>query len=220
MSIVGTPQYVFSFGTGAPGSPRSLTITPPTNGNSLLVVINNGGASGTRALTANAGAVTFELDYTSTNSGAHEFYRANNIATGPSSIEYSWDGGGSAFVEAWVFEVQNLAASPLQDTNAEQHFLAESGDVTLDSSTANAIAIAAMFLFDSRDVTASGPNVARVGSGSTTQDCLYSTDLGAAGSKNIGGTWTGTVQAHFAGVVYEIAAAAPPAGATVAWFVA
>jgi hypothetical protein len=216
MSIVGTPQYVFSFGA----SPRSLTISPPTNGNSLLVVINNGGATGTRALTANSGAVSFTLDYTSTNSGAHEFYRANNIATGPSSIEYSWDGGGSSFVEAFVFEVQNLAAAAPQDTNAEQHFAAEAGDVTLDSSTANAIAIAAMYLFDSRDVTASGPNVARVGSGSTVQDCLYSTDLGAAGSKNIGGTWTSGVQAHFAGVVYEIAAGGGGNGAAVAWFVA
>ena len=210
-------EVASSFGA----SPRtSAGFAAPTAGRSFLVAVTTSGGevldTASPSLTDSAGN-TYVLDgYMQVGGGGTSsttaIFRCQTISGAPTTWTFTWTGGSSA-VYFFGIEVSGLKAAP---------FLRISSVATaygLDSSTAyttvqaNELAFGRLLSGGSAFVGVGGMTV-QDDVAETYSNSIYNADLGAAGSKTLGATWTGSQTWKQQLAFYDTAAAAA-AGAVI-----
>jgi hypothetical protein len=188
---------------GFGGSPRTCTLpgSAPASGNDWVIVLDPGGSTGTKTVSC-SGCPTFTLDYTAASTADEEYFSGTNITNAPTAFTYTFSGGGSAFVAFWVIEFDDLGAFQAGSGVFESHLGATSGNYTVSPSTNDAYAMGFVRFTATQTCTPTGTNAAINPTGAIDIGLLYSSDLDASGSKDIGCTWGSTSSGEFSGVVY------------------
>jgi hypothetical protein len=184
-TIVGTPQKGLESAFGA--SPRSTTITAPTSGNSLALIVATGANVALDSLSCGNGTATRLYSYTRVNGGAViEFWIVTNITNSPTTVVGAWTGSNNVL---YVDKVE--FAGIIEQHNTQEGGVDGSGDTSLGPSltsiSSSVGAIGDVYFTASRTLTAA-TGLSTLPGSSTTSHMVYSDNLGAAGSYVIGGT--------------------------------
>lgn len=195
----------------------TYTITAVTSGNTVLVMFSLASGNTPIVSVTDSQSNTYTEDFTSTgpNGETVYFYRASNVTNAPTSVTVDWT--GNAIVTANIFEVSGLTnSSPLDATVADaSNFTSTSTPSKSITTTADNDAVfARLILLGSRTITPDAGWSQLPASGSSFDFVLYDNDVGATGSKTVGGTLGSSVAGRWSIVSYKAAAlstAAKPA---------
>lgn len=185
-----------------------------TSGSSVIVYMRDGydpdSLSNFATVTDNQ-SNTYIMEWASTNYDGlpSAWFRCHGITNAPTSLTITWPGGGSRNVNCAYFEVSGLASSAVSDFGrSEQAF----GTSITDSLTAvGASACGLAYIDPSRDITPQSGFTREPATGSGREIAMYDADMGAAGSKTFGATWTGDANVVMWSMIYESASSGPAA---------
>lgn len=138
------------------------------------------------------------------------WFRCHNITNAPTSLTVNWPGGGSRNVNCAYWEVSSLANAAPDDgpIRTEQPF-GESISASLTADAASACGLA--YIDSGRDITPQSGFSREPTTGSSREIVMYDEDMGAAGSKTFGATWTGGANVVMWSILYAAAGGGPAA---------
>ena len=206
--------------TGSTGTTSTASITAPTVGNTLLVMVTIPTASAPVTTFTDNLSNTYTLDHSGGGlfgSLTCYFYRKSNIANAPTSLSVT--GTSGSFTATFeVVEVAGMdSASPLVSTVAKTDLSGGNAQVshTASVTTTNSNDFVALFSNGSNArLLSSATNGYTVVTPETVNDRVhlaYLADAGSAGAKSTTLTFSGATSALILGVVYK----SVPSGPTV-----
>lgn len=189
----------------------TYTITGVTSGNTVLVIFEIPTANTPLISVTDNQSNTYTEDLTATSAGGNAlyFYRASNVTNGPTSVTIDWT--GNALVTANIFEVSGLTnTSPVDATVADTTNFSSTTtpSQSITTTTDNAAVLAMLTLTSGTTITPDSGWSALPSSGSNFNFILYDNDVGAAGSKTVGGTLGATRLGRWTIAAYKAAATA------------
>lgn len=193
-TVAGTQTgLVGSFGA----SPRTVTITAPSSGNSIGVTLIDSNGRTITGVTCGNGTSTFLYE----DPDGYEFWIVSGITDSPTSISVSFTGGDS---EVYVDKVEFVGG--IQQHNAQEGSEGGFGSTefgpSLTSTASGVGGFGLITTIGSVTVTpSSGVSVAPTGAG--TRFLTYSASLGAAGSYTFGGALDSAVPRRASAVLIE-----------------
>jgi len=192
-------------------SPRTLSMGGAVgSGNSVIFVTNTDSydvAGVDFVLTDNQGN-TYVVDFDTTeNDGTTQkvVLRCHNITNAPTEFSISWTGGGDRYIAGYFAELSGVANAAPSDTDKTNQPFGASVSASLTSTGASALGLA--FFEGGSDITPQSGFTRSPGSGSSNFIWMYDEDLGAAGAKTFGATWTGDGNRDLYSLIYENAGA-------------
>jgi hypothetical protein len=189
----------------------TYTITGVTSGNTLVVIFEIASGNTPIISVTDNQSNTYTEDLTATGAlgNSNYFYRASNITNAPTSVTIDWT--GNALVTANIFEVSGLAnTSPVDATVADTSNFSSTTtpSKSITTTTDNAAVFAWLTLANGATLTPDAGWSALPSSGSDFDFILYDNDVGAAGSKTVGGTLGSSLAGRWTIVAYKAASTA------------
>ncbi len=190
-------------------TPRTLSLGSAVgSGNSMIVLVRpNYDVSGNDITVSDNQSNTYTVDFDTLDyDGTSQivFARCHNITNGPTELSFSWSGGDSRYLAVAWMEVSGLANAAPSDTQRTNLAFGTSISDTLTSTGASAFGVAFIDP-NGRDITPQSGFSREPTTGSSRDIWMYDDDLGAAGDKTFGATWTGDTQAVMWSLIYEAA---------------
>lgn len=172
---------------GASGLTSTIPGAAPASGNSLLLVIRNSYAPSDInpiSVSDNQGnTYILDLEGLGRSEGLHGVFRCHNITNAPTSLTFTWAGGGSRYITYGIAEISGLTNAAPTDTAHNRIVTDGTGAISTTVTTAGAGEFVCAFLgHTSFDITVDA-DYTRTPTGAVANSFIYDLDAGAAGDK-------------------------------------
>ncbi len=193
---------------GASGVTGPIPVAAPASGNTLILVIRNSFKPGD----INPISVTgFQqaIDALGRTEGNHGVFYRHNITDAPTTLTFTWAGGGDRYITYGIAEWSGLVNAPPTDTAHNRIVTDGTGAISTTIDTLGAGECVIAFLgHGSADIT-TGSDYTRTPTGATLNSMMYDLDAGAAGAKTINFNAAANDTAAIFAMSFAVAGAAP-----------
>lgn len=207
---------------GASGVTGSIPVAAPASGNSLFLVIRNSFAPGDinpiSVSDNQSNTYAQDLRALGRSEGDHGVFRCHNITNAPTSLVFTWAGGGDRYITYGLAEFSGLTNAGPAATAHNRIVTDTTGAIsTTLTTTGPGQCIIAFLGHGSFDITTGG-DYTRTPTGAVLNSLMYDLDAGAAGAKTVNFTAAANDTAAIFALAYGVAGAGGGAAAAAHYY--
>jgi hypothetical protein len=193
---------------GASGVTGSIPVAAPASGNSLILVIRNSFKPGDINPISVTG-FTQAIDALGRTEGNHGVFYRHNITDAPTTLTFTWAGGGDRYITYGIAEISGLTDAAPSVTAHNRIVTDGTGAISATLTGVPANSFACSFNgHGSFDITGTG-DFTRTPTGATLNSFMYDLDTGAAGDKTVGFTGAANDTCAVFALAFSVAGSGP-----------